>query len=56
MPELPELEVIKEVLQAHIVGQTITEEEVRRPWVLRDLTGGVAWPWSCRKWQRRSSH
>ena len=40
MPELPELEVVKEVLQAHIVGQTITEVEIRRPLVLRDLTGG----------------
>ena len=40
MPELPELEVIKEVLQAHIIGQTITEVEIRRPLVLRDLAGG----------------
>jgi len=40
MPEFPELEVIKEVLQAYIVGQTIAEVEVRRPLVLRDLTGG----------------
>ena len=40
MPELPELEVVKEFLQAHIVGQTITEVEIRRPLVLRDLTGG----------------
>lgn len=40
MPELPELEVLKEVLQAHIVGQMITEVEIRRPLVLRDLTGG----------------
>jgi len=40
MPELPELEVVKEVLQAYIVSQTITEVEVCRPLVLRDLTGG----------------
>jgi len=39
MPECPELEVIKEVLQVYIVGQTIAEVEVRRPLVLRDLTG-----------------
>ena len=43
MPELPELEVVKEVLQRHVVGQTITGVEVRPPGgpiVIRDMTGG----------------
>jgi len=39
MPELPELEVIREVLQARITCQRVLEVEVRRPLVLRDLTG-----------------
>ena len=38
MPELPELEVIREVLQASVMGQRVLEVEVRRPLVLRDLT------------------
>lgn len=41
MPELPELEVIREVLQRRVVGQTITSVEVLPPGgpiVVRDLT------------------
>ncbi len=41
MPELPELEVVREVLQRRIVGQTITTVEVIPPGgviVIRDLT------------------
>jgi formamidopyrimidine-DNA glycosylase len=40
MPELPDLEVIKEFLQGHIVGQEIAEAEVVRPIVVRNLMGG----------------
>jgi formamidopyrimidine-DNA glycosylase len=39
MPELPDLEVIKEFLQDHIVGQEIAEVEVVRPIVVRSLAG-----------------
>jgi formamidopyrimidine-DNA glycosylase len=39
MPEIPELEVVREVLQAQVIGRTIREVEIRRPLVLRDLTG-----------------
>ncbi len=41
MPELPELEVVREVLQRRVVGQTITSVEVLPPGgpiVVRDLT------------------
>jgi formamidopyrimidine-DNA glycosylase len=41
MPELPELEVVREVLQRRVVGQTITAVEVIPPGgavVVRDLT------------------
>src|SRR3972149_6114011 len=41
MPELPELEVVREVLQRRVVGQTITGVEVFPPGgpiVVRDLT------------------
>ena len=41
MPELPELEVIKEVLRRRVLGQTITAVEVHPqggPIVIRDLT------------------
>jgi formamidopyrimidine-DNA glycosylase len=41
MPELPELEVVREVLMRHLVGQTITEVIVIPPGgpiVVRDLT------------------
>jgi formamidopyrimidine-DNA glycosylase len=43
MPELPELEVVCEVLQRRVVGQVITGVLVRPPGgpvVVRDLTGG----------------
>jgi formamidopyrimidine-DNA glycosylase len=40
MPELPDLEIIKEFLQDHIVGQEIAEVEVVRPIVVRNLAGG----------------
>ncbi len=42
MPELPELEVVKEVLQRRLVGQAIRDVEVRPPGgpiVIRDMTG-----------------
>jgi formamidopyrimidine-DNA glycosylase len=42
MPELPELEVVREVLQRHVVGQVITDVEIRPPGgplVIRDATG-----------------
>src|SRR5512142_3066473 len=42
MPELPELEVVKDVLRRRIVGQAIDEVEVRPPGgpiVIRDMTG-----------------
>jgi formamidopyrimidine-DNA glycosylase len=41
MPELPELEVIRDVLQRRIVGQSIQNIEVIAPGgavVIRDLT------------------
>jgi formamidopyrimidine-DNA glycosylase len=38
MPELPDLEIIREVLTPRLTGQTITEVEVVRPLVVRDLT------------------
>ena len=40
MPELPDLEVIKEFLQDHIIGHEIAEVEVVRPIVVRNLAGG----------------
>ncbi len=42
MPELPELEVVREVLQRRVVGQTITDVELRPPGasvVIRDMSG-----------------
>lgn len=42
MPELPELEIVREVLQRHVVGQKITAVELRLPGasiVIRDMTG-----------------
>jgi formamidopyrimidine-DNA glycosylase len=42
MPELPELEIVREVLLRHILGQTLTEVKVLPPGgiiVVRDLTG-----------------
>jgi len=38
MPELPELQVVAEVLTALILDQTIHEVEIRRPLTLRDIT------------------
>jgi formamidopyrimidine-DNA glycosylase len=37
MPELPDLEIIREVLLPRLAGQTITAVEVVRPLVVRDL-------------------
>lgn len=37
MPELPDLEIIKEVLQRRVVGRTVTAVEVLRPLILRVL-------------------
>ena len=42
MPELPELEVVTDVLRRRVVGQTITGVEIRPPGgsiVIRDMTG-----------------
>jgi len=39
MPELPGLEIIREVLSPALSGQTIIRIEVVRPLVVRDLTG-----------------
>jgi len=39
MPELPDLEVIKEFLEPRLIGQTIATAEVLRPLIVRDLTG-----------------
>lgn len=38
MPELPDLEIIREVLAPRLSGQTVTGVEVVRPLVVRDLT------------------
>jgi len=42
MPELPDLEVIREFLVERIVGLSITAADVRRPIVVRNLLGGDA--------------
>jgi formamidopyrimidine-DNA glycosylase len=42
MPELPDLEVIREVLASRLVGVPIVSAEVRRPLVVRNLLGGDA--------------
>jgi formamidopyrimidine-DNA glycosylase len=39
MPEMPDLEVIAEVLQRRLQDATILEAQVRRPIVVRNLTG-----------------
>ena len=39
MPELPDLEVVREFLSQALVGETVAQAEVRRPIVVRDLTG-----------------
>jgi formamidopyrimidine-DNA glycosylase len=38
MPELPELEVIKDFLQEHVVGRRIEKIDILRPIVVRNLT------------------
>ena len=38
MPELPDLEIIREVLSPRLTGQTINDVEIVRPLVVRDLT------------------
>ena len=38
MPELPDLEIVREVLSPRLAGRTITDVEVIRPLVVRDLT------------------
>jgi len=38
MPELPDLETIREVLAPRLTGQTINDVEAVRPLVVRDLT------------------
>jgi formamidopyrimidine-DNA glycosylase len=40
MPELPDLEVIREFLAPRLIGRAITSVEVRRPLVVRNLLGG----------------
>ena len=40
MPELPDLEVIREFLTARVVGTEIASVEVRRPLIVRNLLGG----------------
>ncbi len=40
MPELPDLEVIREVLASHLPGAAITAVEVRRPIIVRNLLSG----------------
>jgi formamidopyrimidine-DNA glycosylase len=42
MPELPDLEVIREYLAPRLVGNTISSATVRRPLVVRNLLGGDA--------------
>jgi formamidopyrimidine-DNA glycosylase len=39
MPELPDLEIVREALALRLAGQAITSVEVLRPLVVRDLTG-----------------
>ena len=40
MPELPDLEVIREFLAPRIVGVPIVSAQVRRPIIVRNLLGG----------------
>jgi len=40
MPELPDLEIIREFLAARIEGVAVTLAQVRRPIVMRNLLGG----------------
>ena len=39
MPELPDLEVIREYLAPRLPGATITSAAVRRPIIVRNLLG-----------------
>jgi len=39
VPELPDLTIVEEYLQRHIIGEEIVGAEMPRPTVLRDLTG-----------------
>ncbi len=40
MPELPDLEVVREYLSGVLPGLTVARLQVRRPLILRDTTGG----------------
>lgn len=40
MPELPDLEVIREFLTPRLVGVAVSSAEVRRPLIVRNLLGG----------------
>ena len=40
MPELPELEVIREFLAPRLVGVSIATAQVRRPLIVRNLLDG----------------
>lgn len=40
MPELPDLEMIRERLAGHVAGLQIVSASVLRPIIVRDLTGG----------------
>jgi formamidopyrimidine-DNA glycosylase len=42
VPELPEVEVVRRGLDAHVVGRTITEVDVLHPRPVRRHTGGAA--------------
>ena len=42
MPEAPELEVVREFLDARAVGERVERAEVVRPSVLRSLSGEMA--------------
>ncbi len=42
MPELPEVEVVRRGLQAHVAGRILTEVEVRHPRAVRRHEGGAA--------------
>src|SRR4029077_13803033 len=42
MPELPEVEVVRRGLQAHVVGRTITAVRVHRPRAVRRHEAGPA--------------
>ena len=42
MPELPDLEVIREFLSPRLAGVSVVSAEVRRPLILRNLLGGDA--------------